>query len=343
MLSYIIRRLLMLPIVVFGCILLVYIVMQFMTPYQRVSVFISSPNELKNTDIDELVEEYGLNDPAWVQFGRWVATIFKGEFGYSQAAQRTVTNAFARFIPVSAELALWSVVPVILGGILLGSASAVRHNKLFDHVMRVVAIIGWSLPTFVAGLLGLFVFYGILEWFPPGQIGIEASAVMRSAEFISYTGLITIDAVLNWNWFVFLDALRHLVLPVFVLSFVSWAMLLRIMRTSMLEVLRQDYITTARSKGLKEKVVIKKHARRNALIPPLTVAGLTIAFMFSGMVITETIFDWHGVGRWAARAAQTFDMPALLAFMLFNGSLIVVANLIVDIMYAQLDPRVRLQ
>jgi len=343
MLSYIIRRLLMLPVVVFGCILLVYIVMQFMTPYQRVSVFISSPNELKNTDIDELVEDYGLNDPAWMQFGRWVATIFRGEFGYSQAAQRTVTNAFARFIPVSAELALWSVVPVILGGILLGSASAVRHNKVFDHVMRVVAIVGWSLPTFVAGLLGLFVFYGILEWFPPGQIGIAAGAMMRSAEFVSYTGLITIDAILNWNWFVFLDALRHLVLPVFVLSFVSWAMLLRIMRTSMLEVLRQDYITTARSKGLSEKVVIKKHARRNALIPPLTVAGLTIAFMFSGMVITETIFDWHGVGRWAARAAQTFDMPALLAFMLFNGSLIVVANLIVDIMYAQLDPRVRLQ
>jgi len=343
MLSYIIRRLLMLPIVVFGCILLVYIVMQFMTPYQRVSVYISSPNELKNTNIDDLVEDYGLNDPAWMQFGRWVATIFRGEFGYSQAAQRTVANAFARFVPVSAELALWSVVPVILGGILLGSASAVRHNKLFDHVMRVVAIVGWSLPTFVAGLLGLFVFYGILEWFPPGQIGLEASAIMRTAEFVSYTKLITIDAILNWEWFVFVDALRHLVLPVFVLSFVSWAMLLRIMRTSMLEVLRQDYITTARSKGLSEKVVIKKHARRNALIPPLTVAGLTIAFMFSGMVITETIFDWHGIGRWAARAAQTFDMPALLAFMLFNGSLIVVANLIVDVMYAKLDPRVRLQ
>jgi ABC-type dipeptide/oligopeptide/nickel transport system permease component len=343
MLSYIIRRLLMLPIVVFGCILLVYTVMQFMTPYQRVSVFISSPNELKNTNIDELVEDYGLNDPAWQQFARWIATMFRGEFGYSQAAQRTVANAFARFVPVSAELALWSVVPVILGGILLGSASAVRHNKLFDHVMRVVAIIGWSLPTFVAGLLGLFLFYGILEWFPPGQIGIEASAMMRAPEFIHYTRLITVDAILNWNWFVFLDALRHLILPVFVLSFVSWAMLLRIMRTSMLEVLRQDYITTARSKGLSERVVIKKHARRNALIPPLTVAGLTIAFMFSGMVITETIFDWHGIGRWAARAAQTFDMPALLAFMLFNGSLIVIANLIVDIMYAKLDPRVRLQ
>jgi len=343
MLSYIIRRLLMLPIVVFGCILLVYIVMQFMTPYQRVSVYISSPNELKNTDIDELVDEYGLNDPAWMQFGRWVATIFRGEFGYSQAAQRTVANAFARFVPVSAELALWSVIPVILGGILLGSASAVRHNKVFDHVMRVVAIVGWSLPTFVAGLLGLFVFYGILEWLPPGQIGLEASAIMRTAEFVRYTGLITLDAILNWEWFVFLDAVRHLILPVFVLSFVSWAMLLRIMRTSMLEVLRQDYITTARSKGLSEKVVIKKHARRNALIPPLTVAGLTIAFMFSGMVITETIFDWHGIGRWAARAAQTFDMPALLAFMLFNGSLIVIANLIVDVMYAKLDPRVRLQ
>jgi len=342
MLSYIIRRLLLLPIVVFGCILLVYIVMQFMTPYQRVSVYISSPNELRNNPIDELVEDYGLNDPAVIQFGRWVGSLFRGEFGYSEAAQRTVPNAFARFAPVSAELALWSVIPVILGGILLGSASAVRHNKVFDHVMRVFAIIGWSLPTFVAGLLALFFFYGILEWFPPGQYGIEAGKIIRSAEFIRYTKMITIDAILNGEWFVLGDAIRHLVLPVFVLSLVSWAMLLRITRTSMLEVLRQDYITTARSKGLEERVVIRKHARRNALIPPITVAGMSIAFMFSGMVITETIFDFHGLGRWAARAAQIFDMPALLAFMLFNGSLIVVANLAVDVLYAKLDPRVRL-
>jgi peptide/nickel transport system permease protein len=277
-----------------------------------------------------------------VQFGRWFMTLLHGEFGWSTAANQSVVQAFRRYAPVSAELALWSVGPIILGGILLGSAAAVRHNKVLDHVLRVLSIVGWSLPTFVAGLLALFLFYGILEWFPPGQLGIAAGEIVRASTFHSYTGLITLDALLNGSWTVLLDAIRHLVLPVSVLSIVSWAMLLRIMRTSMLEVLRQDYITTARAKGLHERIIIRKHARRNAMIPPITVAGMTIAFMFSGMVITETIFDFHGLGRWAARAAQIFDMPALLTFMLFSGSIIVIANLLVDILYAKIDPRVRL-
>ena len=231
----------------------------------------------------------------------------------------------------------------MFGGIWLGSLSAVKHNKPVDHITRIFAITGWSLPTFVAGLLGLFFFYGILGWFPPGQLGLNAAAVVRSAKFVNYTGIVTLDAVLNWNWFVFGDALRHLILPVFTLSYVSWAMLLRVTRTSMLETLRQDYVTTARAKGLEERVVIRKHARRNALIPAITVAGITVAFLFNGLVITETIFDFHGLGRWAARAAQTFDLPALLGYLLFNGVLIVFANLIVDLMYAYIDPRVRLE
>ena len=343
MLSFIIRRLLLIPVVVFGCILLVFAVMQLLSPYQRLSLYISSPAELKTADPDELVEAYGLNDPAYKQFAYWFVAMMHGDFGWSESSSRTVSGAFKRFFPVSVELALWSALPIVLGGILLGSASAVRHNKLFDHLMRVLAITGWSLPTFVAGLLGLFFFYGILEWFPPGQLGIAAAAVVRSADFASYTNIITLDAILNWNWFVFGDALRHLVLPVTVLSLVSWAMLLRITRASMLETLRQDYVTTARAKGLTERKVIRRHALRNALIPPITVAGITIAFLFNGLVITETIFDFHGLGRWAARAAQMFDLPALLGYLLFNGVLIVVANLVVDILYAQIDPRVRLE
>lgn len=342
MFSYILRRLLLLPLVILGCIFLVFCVMQLMSPYQRVSVYIQSPQELARMDIDELIEVYGINDPIPVQFGRWFMTLVRGEFGWSTASNQSVARSFQRYASVSAELALWSILPIILGGILLGSAAAVHHNKLLDHIMRVLSIVGWSLPTFVAGLLALFLFYGILEWFPPGQLGIAASEIVRSAAFHSYTHLITVDALLNGSWYVFWDALRHLVLPVFVLSIVSWAMLLRIMRTSMLEVLRQDYIVTARSKGLTERMIIRKHARRNAMIPPITVAGMTIAYMFSGMVITETIFDFHGLGRWAARAAQIFDMPALLAFMLFSGSIIVLSNLLVDILYAKIDPRVRL-
>jgi len=341
MLSYIIRRLLLLPLVVLGCILLVYVLMQFMTPYERVSVFVGSPQELKNTNLNELIRDYGLDDPAPVQFARWLNAIFHGKWGYSQASQRSVIESFKAYLPTSVELALWSIIPLLLGGVLLGAIAAVRQNKLADHVLRVVGIVGWSLPMFVAGLLALFIFYGYLHWFPPGQLGVAAAASMRNTGFHSYTGILTLDAVLNGNWFVFGDALRHLVLPVIVLSFVSVANLMRITRTSMLEVLRQDYIVAARSKGLHESVVIVKHALRNALIAPMTVAGLTVAGMFSGLVITETIFDFHGLGRWAARAAGIFDMPALLAFILFSGSIIVLANLGVDILYALVDPRVR--
>lgn len=343
MLAYIVRRLLILPVVVFGCILLVFGFMQMLSPYQRLSVYINDPAQLKTVDFDVLIHRYHLDRPIYVQFADWFSQVIRGDLGWSESAARPVTNAFRRFFPVSAELALWSALPIVLGGIWLGSLSAVKHNKPVDHITRIFAITGWSLPTFVAGLLGLFLLYGILGWFPPGQLGLGAAAVVRSARFVNYTGIITLDAVLNWNWYVFGDALRHLVLPVFTLSYVSWAMLLRVTRASMLETLRQDYVTTARAKGLEERIVIRKHARRNALIPVITVAGITVAFLFNGLVITETIFDFHGLGRWAARAAQTFDLPALLGYLLFNGVLIVLANLIVDLMYAYIDPRVRLE
>ncbi len=342
MLAYIVRRLLILPVVVFGCIVLVFGFMQLLSPYQRLSVYINNPAELKTVDFDLLIRRYHLDRPIYVQFADWFSQVIHGDLGWSESAARPVTGAFRRFFPVSVELALWSALPIVLGGIWLGSLSAVKHNKPIDHITRIFAITGWSLPTFVAGLLGLFLFYGILGWFPPGQLGLGAAAVVRSAKFVNYTGIITLDAILNWNWYVFSDALRHLILPVITLSYVSWAMLLRVTRASMLETLRQDYVTTARAKGLEERVVIKKHARRNALIPAITVAGITVAFLFNGLVITETIFDFHGLGRWAARAAQTFDLPALLGYLLFNGVLIVLANLIVDLMYAYIDPRVRL-
>ncbi|MGC9530359.1 MAG: ABC transporter permease [Candidatus Bipolaricaulaceae bacterium] len=343
MIAYIVRRLLILPVVVFGLVLMVFGMMQLLSPYQRVSVYISNPAELKNTPLDVLIERYKLDQPPWVQFADWFGQVIRGDLGWSESAHRPVTQAFVRFLPQSVELALWAALPIILGGIWLGQISAVHQNKPIDHIARIFAIVGWSLPTFVAGLLGLFVFYGLTGWFPPGRLGLEASQIVRSAQFTSYTGIVTLDAVLNWNWFVFGDALRHLVLPVIVLAYVQWAMILRITRSSMLETLRQEYVMTARSKGLPEKLVIKRHARRNALIPVATIAGVTVAFLFNGLVITETIFDLHGLGRWAARAAQTLDISAILGYLLFNGVLIVFANLIVDIMYAYIDPRVRLE
>lgn len=342
MIAYIIRRLMLLPVVIFGLILMVFGMLSLLDPYQRAAVFVSDVTELKNRDINDLIEEFGLDDPPWIQFGRWFNNVIHGDLGWSETAKRPVAEAFKRFMPQSAELALWAILPLVLGGIWLGVLSAVKQNSLIDHSTRVFAVVGWSLPTFVAGLFALFLLYGIARWFPPGRLGLEATRIVYSPDFHMYTGIITIDALLNGNLFVFADALRHLVLPVIVLAYVSWASLLRVTRSSMLETLRQEYVMTARSKGLAERVVINKHARRNALIPVATIAGLQVAFLFNGLVITEYIFDLHGLGRWAATAAQQFDLPAILGYLLFNGFLIVLANLVVDIMYAWIDPRVRL-
>jgi len=219
----------------------------------------------------------------------------------------------------------------------------VRHNRFFDQVARVFSIIGWSFPTFVFGLMVLMIFYAKLKWFPPGRISDWASAVINSGQFHQYTHLYTIDALLSLRFDIFWDALKHLILPVLTLSYLNWALLLRVTRSSMLEVLGQDYIRTARAKGLPERLVINRHARPNALIPVVTLAGLMVAGLLGGVVITETVFNYPGIGSAAAQAAIQLDVITVLGFALFNGTILILANLIVDILYAVIDPRVRLE
>jgi peptide/nickel transport system permease protein len=344
MFSYIIRRLLLVPVVLFGLSLLIFSMMQLLGPTARLSTYIRDPAQLKQGPevLKQLTHKYGLDDPVWVQYGRWLTTVLHGNLGYSESANMEVTKAIVRFLPATAQLALFAMFPVVLGGIWLGVLSAVHHNGPLDHTTRILALTGWSLPTYVMGLLLLMLFYGWLGWFPSGELSQWASRIVESSSFVRYTGMNAIDALLNGNWAVFGDVLRHLILPIFTLSYIQWALLLRVTRSSMLETLRQDYITTARAKGVKEKVVIKKHARRNALMPVITIAGVMVAGLLRGVVITETIFNYHGLGLFAVQAAQQLDFPAIIGFALFTGLLMVLTNLIVDLLYAYIDPRVKL-
>jgi peptide/nickel transport system permease protein len=207
---------------------------------------------------------------------------------------------------------------------------------------RVFSIVGTSFPTFVFGLLMLMIFYANLEWFPPGRLSTQFQQVVSSDEFHTYTRLLTIDSLLNGRFDIFLDTLRHMFLPILTLSYLSWATFLRVTRGSMLETLRQEYVTTARAKGLSEHDVIFKHARPNAMITVATLAGFTVVGLMGGVVITETIFDYPGIGKAAAEAAGQLDVITVLGFALFNGFILIVANLIVDVLYAFIDPRVRL-
>jgi len=312
---------------------------------ERLATYVHDPATLKNPQsVERLIDKYHLDDPFPLGYINWLKRIVRFDLGWSQTANQSVWDAICQRFPATLELVLYSIIPVVLVGIWLGVISAVHHNDMLDQTIRVTAIIGWSLPTFIFGLFVLFIFYGILGWLPPGRLSSWAQDIVYTAtNFRSYTHLITIDALLNGNIPIFLDALRHLVAPIITLSYISWAFLLRITRSSMLDTLRKDYVKTARSKGVDERTVIHLHAKRNALIPVMTVAGMMIIGMLGGVMITETVFTYPGLGFWAATAAQQLDYGSVIGFALLFAIIMVVGNLVVDISYALIDPRIRLE
>jgi peptide/nickel transport system permease protein len=216
--------------------------------------------------------------------------ILRGDFGYSRVGAEPVIDMIKPRFPATLELALWSIIPIIFVGVWLGVQAAIHHNQFIDQFARVFSIIGYSFPVFVFGLFALMIFYANLKWFPPGRYSNWVLAEMNSGAFKQYTNLMTLDAILNGRLDIFWDALRHMILPIITLSYVSWATFLRITRSSMLETLNQDYMTTAKAKGIAPKIAIKKHALPNALIPVVTIAGFTVVSLLGGVVITETIF-----------------------------------------------------
>lgn len=341
MTSYIARRLLLIPVMIVGLSLLIFAILQLLSPYQRLTSFIDNPSKLSIDQMEEIIREVGLRDPAYKQYYRWLSNILHGNLGWSEVARRPVMEAYFRYFPATLELFLWSIVPCILAGIWLGVKSSVHHNKFMDHLIRIFSLIGWSLPTYVAGLIFMMIFYGWLGWFPSGRLSYGINQIVNSAGFVRYTGINTIDALCNGDMRVFLDALRHLVLPVITLSYVQVAFIVRITRSSMLETLRKEYITTARAKGLTERVVINKHARKNALTSVATAGGIMVIWLLAGSAVTETIFDYQGIGLWTVRAAQQLDVAAILGIALLDSLLIIIVNLVVDILYVCVDPRVR--
>ncbi len=341
MATYIFRRMALLPIVAFGVTLLIFALLQVVHPTMRAAAFISDPRQLNA--IDAIIRKYGLDQPVYVQYWRWLQEVLHGNLGWSQTARLSVRGAIAAFFPGTLELTFYSFIPVMLLGVWLGTAAAVHRDRAIDHLSRVFSISFRSLPSFVWGLLILMIFYGRLNWFPPGRLSLEADLFVRSPQFHAYTGLLTVDALLNRQLWIFFDAVRHLTGPVLTLTMISIALLVRITRSSMLEVLRQDYVRTARAKGLAEPMVINKHARKNALIPVITLSSLTFVGLLGGVVITETIFNFPGIGRWGAIAAQQLDIPGVTGFAMFVAALTVLGNLAADILYAYFDPRIRLQ
>jgi peptide/nickel transport system permease protein len=353
MITYIVRRLLLVPFLLFGVTVLIFGMLQFLDPIERAALYTRDVPKNDNM-ITGVVKRYCLDCPIYVQYWNWLVGtkdpiskerkggIIFGDFGWSKTNSQPVAQLIGRRFPNTLDLTLWAVGPVILIGIWMGVQAAVHHNGFIDQAARVFSIIGTSFPTFVFGLLVLMIFYANLQWFPPGRLTDAYTQVVNSSEFHHYTSLLTIDALLNGRFDVFLDALRHMFLPILTLSYISWATFLRVTRGSMLETLRQEYVTTARAKGLPERDVIYKHARPNAMLPVVTLAGFTVVGLMGGVIITETVFNYPGIGAAAAEASVQLDVITVLGFALFNGFILIVANLVVDVLYGVVDPRVRL-
>ncbi len=279
---------------------------------------------------------YGLDRPVAVQYLIYIRRLIQGDFGASIRTRRPVAEDLREFLPATVELGTAAWLVALLIGIPAGILSAVFKDRIFDHAARAAALIGASMPVFWLGLLMLGTFYYRLRWFPgPGRLDIVISPPPDR------TGLLLVDAALARQWPALVNAAGHLVLPAITLGLFSTAVIARMTRSAMLEVIRADFVRTARAKGLHESRVILAHALRNAMIPMVTIIGISFGSLLSGAVLTETIFAWPGLGRYATTSAVSLDFPAVMGVTMVAAVVYTLVNLLVDLTYLRLDPRVR--
>ncbi|WP_027482387.1 ABC transporter permease [Deinococcus pimensis] len=340
MLKFIVARLAQLPLVLLALTILIVALLQLLSPQERAVAYITNDAQARN--LDTVIKQRGLDQPFLTQYAVWLSGAVRGDLGVSKASGKPVMTTIQERLPATIELTLFAAVPIIGFGVWLGTLSALRRDSVIDQFVRAFAVIGFSLPTFVLGIVMLVVFYGALGWLPgSGNLEIINVLTVTAPDFHRYTGLVTLDALLNGKIDVFLDALRHLVLPAVTLVIVASASLIKVMRTQMLESLQSDYVRTARAKGLGDRAVHLKHARRNALLPVVTLSGFTVINLLSGSIITESIFGYPGIGQWAADAASRLDVPGVIGFALLSAVVVLVVGTATDILYSLVDPRVR--
>ena len=282
----------------------------------------------------ELLKAYGFDKPLIAQYGIYIARVLHGDLGKSVITQEPVMSEFLSLFPATVELALCAIVFALVLGIPAGILAAVRRNSIFDHGVMAVSLTGYSMPIFWWGLLLILFFSVQLGWTPvSGRIAVQYFIEPSS-------GFLLIDSLRAGDVGAFWSALHHLILPTIVLGTVPLAVIARMTRSAMLEVLGEDYIRTARAKGLSRFRVVALHALRNALIPVVTVIGLQVGVLFTGAILTETIFSWPGVGKWLIEAIGRRDYPVLQGGMLLLGVIVMMVNLLVDVAYGVINPRI---
>jgi peptide/nickel transport system permease protein len=342
--AYALRRLALLGLVLLGVSVVVFVILRGMPGVDPLAAYIAPGLPVSPEALQRLREELHLDEPLAVQYWHYVRGLVRGDWGHSRTAAQPVLEALLGRLPATVELAVCAVALSVGLGVPAGILAALRKDRAPDVAVRIVSITGISFPVFWLGIILQLVFFYYL-----GQLGLPSLPSRgRVAEEVALltpvrglTGLYLVDSLATGNLPFFGSAVRHLVLPAFTLSLISLAAVVRIMRASMLEVLRQDYILLARSKGLPARIVILRHALRNAITPVLTTAGTTLGILLGGAVVVETVFSWPGIGRLAAQGILNNDSVLVVGFTLFVATMMVLVNLVVDILYAVVDPRVR--
>lgn len=329
--DYVLRRMMVLPLLIIGVSIIVFSLTRI--GGSPIGIYLS--HEMSAEEVAELEKRFHLDEPLPVQYVYWAGGVLTGDLGWSGVAAAPVTEVFPDKLAATMELAVASALVAVTLGIGLGTFAGARRNRFPDHVTRVVSISGAAMPLFWFAILLLIVFWVYLGWFP---IGRSDPTIFASIDHP--TGLYTVDSILAGNLGAFRDAVWHLILPALTLGYGATAIIARMMRSSLVEELQEDYVDAARAKGLPERLVLRRHARRNALIPTVTVIGLSFGFLLQGTVVAEIIFRWPGLGRWMADSVLRGDQATIMTYVLFTSVLFLVVNLIVDVIYAYLDRRV---
>jgi peptide/nickel transport system permease protein len=332
MLRFVVRRLLLLVPILLGLSILVFLWIRALPggPAQSLLGERATPET-----VAQIERTYGLDKPIHVQYWIYLKRTAQLDFGDSIASRRPVTEEIRRRFPATVELAVGAMLFAVVVGIPLGFFAAKRYGSLFDHSSLVISLLGISIPVFFLAIILKYVFSVKLGWLP----SVGRASVLIEAEHP--TGFYVLDAIITRNWAAFVDCIKHLILPAIALGSIPLAIITRITRASVLDVQNEDYVRTARAKGLPPRTVDQRHVLRNAMLPIVTVIGLQTGLLLSGAVLTETIFAWPGIGSWLVDAIDSRDYAVLQGGILFLAIVFVLVNLIVDLSYGLLNPRIR--
>ena len=333
MLRFVVRRLLLLVPILLGLSILVFLWIRAL-PGDPASALLGE--RATASRIAEVRHRYGLDRPIVEQYWDYLKTTASGDLGQSIASRRSVMSEIRQRFPATLQLAIVAMIFALGVGLPLGFLAAKWHGSVFDHLSLVGSLIGISIPIFFLAVILKYIFSVKLGWLPSiGQISV-------TTEMNHPTNFYLLDAIIEWRWDAFWDVTRHLILPAIALGSIPLAIIMRITRASVLDVQNEDYVRTARAKGLSPQIVDSRHILRNAMLPISTIIGLQTGLLLSGAVLTETVFQYPGVGNWIAQAIFNRDYPVIQGGILFLAIVFVIVNLVVDISYAFLNPRIRL-